>query len=90
LSCCQGEVVTKEQLASDLENTGIEIPPEMVAYEVLQHRQRHFVVKDLQNDPIQLRVFSQLNFDLSAWCAERGVRQHLNVPLDWVIKQSEH
>ena len=81
LSCWQGEIASHEQLARDPRTQGIEILPEIVSDEKLEQRRRHFVIDDLPGDPLQLALFSALDFDLEAWCETHGVRRHLNVPL---------
>jgi len=77
----RGKLLTAAEMVGDRRVVGIQIPPEMFGDENLHHRQRHFVVEDLATDPTQLSVFGPLNFDLEAWCSERGVRKLLNVPL---------
>ena len=81
LSCWQGEIASHEQLARDPRTQGIELLPEIVSDEKLEQRRRHFVIDDLPGDPLQLALFSALDFDLEAWCETHGVRRHLNVPL---------
>ena len=87
LSCWQGEIASHEQLARDPRTQGIEILPEIVSDEKLEQRRRHFVIDDLPGDPLQLDIFSALDFDLEAWCETHGVRRHLNVPL-WLGEQT--
>lgn len=81
LSCHQGQLLTVAELPHDCLVTGIKIPPELIGYENIHTRKRHYVVEDVPTDPMQQAIFSPLNFDLETWCTAHGIRKMINIPL---------
>ncbi|WP_196358114.1 GAF domain-containing sensor histidine kinase [Nodosilinea nodulosa] len=81
LACSNGKILTVADLPDDCFVRGIQIPPELIGYENLHTRKRHFVVEDVPADPIQQSIFSPLNFDLETWCTENHIRKMINIPL---------
>jgi len=86
LACCNGQIFTVAGLPHDCLVTGVQIPPELIGYENLHTRKRHYVVEDMPTDPLQQAIFSPLNFDLETWCTELGIRKLINISLMWAEK----
>ncbi len=81
LTCRDGHLYPGSDIPEDPRVAGIVIPPDMIGAQHLYTPRAHFFSDDLPNDPAQQSVFAPLGLDLASWCAERGVRKHLNVPL---------
>jgi signal transduction histidine kinase len=86
LACSNGKILTAAELPNDCLVTGVPIPPELAGYENFQTRQRYYVIEDIPTDPIELALFSPLNFDLEVWCTEHGIRKMINIALMWSEK----
>jgi signal transduction histidine kinase len=86
LACSHGQILTAAELPNDCLVTGVPIPPKLAGYENFQTRQRYYVIEDIPTDPIELAIFSPLNFDLETWCTEHGIRKMINIALIWSEK----
>ncbi|MCC3420050.1 MAG: GAF domain-containing sensor histidine kinase [Microcoleus sp. PH2017_01_SCD_O_A] len=86
LACRNGQILTAADLPNDCLVTGVPILPELAGYGNFQTRQRYYVIEDIPTDPIELALFSPLNFDLETWCTEHGIRKMINIALMWSEK----
>ncbi len=81
LSCLQGQILTPAEQPGHPGVVGFPVPTEMIHGESLHHRQRHFVIEDATTNAPIVENNAQIGVDTEQWCAERGVRKQLNVPL---------
>ncbi|WP_181243706.1 GAF domain-containing sensor histidine kinase [Chamaesiphon polymorphus] len=86
LAYSNGQILTAAELPNDCLVTGIPVQHELDGYGNFQTRQRYYVIEDIPTDPIELALFSPLNFDLEKWCTEHGIRKMINIALGWSKK----